>query len=244
MQIDDFLALAKARRTIRRFKPDPIPDESIEKVLDAARWAQSGGNGQPWEFIVVKDKDTKISIVELVIEAHKYTTEIEQSRVAELRHPAYGGDRRGIPVETFLEAPVFIVMCVDPRAVQATVLESQYLPAEGGPYAHVLKNMANATQILTLAITASGLASQWVSISCTIEPRLKVLLDVPVELAIHTIIPVGYPAYTPAPPYRRELKDIIHYEKYDRSKYRSGADIYDFILNLRKRTKPSYPHKI
>jgi hypothetical protein len=80
--------------------------------------------------------------------------------VEELRHPAYCGDRRGIPVGTFLEAPVFIVICADPRAVQATILEAQYLPAEGGPYAHVLKNMANATQILTLAIAACGLGSQ------------------------------------------------------------------------------------
>ena len=103
--------------------------------------------------------------------------------------------------------------------------------------------MANATQILTLAAAALGLGSQWVSVNCTIEPRLKDLLDMPVELAIHTIVPVGYPAYTPAPAYRRELKEILHWEKYDRSKYRSGDDIFNFILNLRKRTIPAYPGK-
>ncbi len=243
MNIDEFLELVQARRTIRKFKPDPVPDGLVEKMLDAARWAQSGGNGQPWEFIVVRDVGSKSKIMDLVKEAHRYTWETEQTRVEELRHPAYGKDRHGEPVESFEDAPVFIVVCADPRAVQATVLEAQYLPAEGGPYAHVLKNMANATQILTLAITACGLSSQWVSISCTIEPRIKVLLDVPVELAVHTIIPVGYPAYTPAPPFRREFKEILHYEKYDRARYRTGADIYNFILNLRKRTKPSYPHR-
>jgi len=72
MQIDEFLELTKKRRTIRRFKPDPVPDECIEKMLEAARFAQSGGNAQPWEFIVVKDKETKNRIVELVAEAHRY----------------------------------------------------------------------------------------------------------------------------------------------------------------------------
>jgi len=243
MQIDEFLELTKKRRSIRRFRPDPIPDEYIEKMLEAARWAQSGANGQPWEFIAVKDKATKDKITELIVESKKYVWDVERTRLEELRHPAFSKGRRGEPVASFQDAPVFIVVCGDPRPVQATVLVTHFLPNEGGPYAHFLKNMANATQILTLAAAALGLGSQWVSVSCTIEPRLKDLLDVPVELAIHTTVPVGYPAYTPAPSYRRELKEILHWEKYDRSKYRSGDDIFNFILNLRKRTIPAYPGK-
>jgi nitroreductase len=48
MNIEQFLELAKKRRSIRRFKPDPVPDEIIQKILEAARWAMSGANGQPW----------------------------------------------------------------------------------------------------------------------------------------------------------------------------------------------------
>jgi nitroreductase len=241
MQIDEFLELTKKRRTVRRFKPDPFPDEYIEKMLEAARFAQSGGNAQPWEFIVVKDKETKNKIVELVAEMHWHNWDIERTRVEELRHPAYRGDRHGDPTVAFKDAPVLIVVCGDPRRVQATVLAAHFILHEGGPVAHFLKNMANATQILTLAAAACGLATQWVTVSAVIEPRLKELLDVPWELAIHTIVPVGYPAYTPAPSYRRELSEIVHYEKYDRAKYATGEDIYNFILNLRKRTMPSYP---
>jgi nitroreductase len=243
MQIDEFLELAKKRRTIRRFKPDPIPDDCIEKILEAARWAQSGGNGQPWEFIVVKDKDTKDKISELVKESHKATWDIEKTRIEELRHPSYYKERRGESTESFQDAPVYIVVCGDPRTVQATVLVTHFLLCEGGPYAHFLKNIANATQILHLAAAACGLGSQWVTVMCTIEPRLKALLDVPVEFSIPTIVPIGYPSYTPAPSYRREFEEIVHWEKYDRSKYRSGDDIFNFILHLRKRTMPSYPHK-
>ena len=244
MQIDEFVELTKKRRTIRRFKPDPFPDEYIEKILEAARFAQSGGNAQPWEFIVVKDKETKNRITELVAEQHRKTWEIERTRIEELRHPAYRGTgRQGEPTVTFKDAPVFIVMCGDPRRVQATVLSAHFLLNEGGPFAHFLKNMGNATQILTLAAAACGLGAQWVSVARNIESRLQALLGVPAELTIHTIVPLGYPDYTPAPSYRRELSELVHYEKYDQSRYASGDDIYDFILNLRKRTVPSYPYK-
>ena len=244
MQIDGFIKLTKQRRTIRRFKSDPVPDECIEKILEAARYAQSGGNAQPWEFIVVKDSETKKGITRLIAEGHGYNWEIERTRVEELRHPAYRGEgRHGEPTVTFGDAPVFIVVLGDPRRTQATVLAAHFNLHEGGPFAHFLKNIGNATQILNLAAAACGLGTQWVTVSAAIEPRLKMLLDVPWELAIHTIIPVGYPDYTPAPSYRRELDEIVHYEKYDQARYASGEEIYDFILNLRKRTMPSYPFK-
>jgi nitroreductase len=59
MNYEDFLELAKKRRSIRRFKSDPIPDEYIGKIIEAARWAPSGGNSQPWEFIVIKKRSQK-----------------------------------------------------------------------------------------------------------------------------------------------------------------------------------------
>lgn len=55
----DLFDAIRDRRSIRSFKPDPVPDELLEKVLDAGRWAPSAGNLQPWEFIVVKDKEVK-----------------------------------------------------------------------------------------------------------------------------------------------------------------------------------------
>jgi nitroreductase len=48
----------RARRTIREFKPDPVPEEVVYKILQAARWAPSSSNSQPWHFIVITDRDT------------------------------------------------------------------------------------------------------------------------------------------------------------------------------------------
>ena len=50
------LTLLKSRRSIRRYKPDPVPDEMIEQLLEAGRWAPSASNRQPWELIVVRDE--------------------------------------------------------------------------------------------------------------------------------------------------------------------------------------------
>ena len=62
---DALLGLLKFRRSIRGFKGDPVPREMIEKVLEAGRWAPSGGNAQPWEFLVVENKETIQQLAEL-----------------------------------------------------------------------------------------------------------------------------------------------------------------------------------
>ena len=169
----------------------------------------------------------------------KQTWDIEKTRVKELRHASFVEDPAG-RVPSFKDAPVLIILCGDPRTAQASVLITHFLHNEGGPMSHFLKGMANVTQIMSLAAAALGLGAQWVSINVTTEARLKTLLDLPEELAIHTILPIGYPTIEPSPTYRRDLREITHYEKYDRTKYRSGDDIYNYLLALRKGTRPAY----
>ncbi|MBI4334158.1 MAG: nitroreductase family protein [Chloroflexi bacterium] len=238
MQIEEFLGLVRSRRNARKFKPDPIPDEWVEKILEAGRWAMSGANSQPWEFIVIKDQKTKDKIAELLLDDHKRTYEIERTRVEELRHNAY----RKMPTELppLRMAPVIIVVVGDRRTMQASVLYSRFVFGEGGPAASYFKNMGNATQLMCLAATALGLGAQWCSVTSGWEESLKALLKVPEELAIPTMVPVGYLDYKPAPPYRRKLSELVHHEEYDRSRFRTGADIYNFLLELRGRTRGAY----
>lgn len=58
MNPKEVLQLMKDRRSIRKFKPDPVEHEKIEQILEAARWCQSASNRQPWRFIVIKNKNT------------------------------------------------------------------------------------------------------------------------------------------------------------------------------------------
>ncbi len=240
MQIDEYLKMVRKRRSIRKFRPDPIPDEYVEKILEAARWAMSGANGQPWEFIVVTDQETKDKMAEEYAEIRKRTYNIERTRIEELRHPMFRTHPTSPP--NFQHAPVLIVILGDERTHQATVLAPHFLPAgEGGVInATYLKSMANATQNIHMAAAALGLGTQWFSMSGLLERAFQRILDVPDEISIHTIVPIGYPDYKPPPPYRRELKEIVHYGKYDRSKYRTDDDIYNFIVDLRQRTRSAY----
>lgn len=238
MQLDDFLALVRSRRSCRKFKADPIPDELVEKILEAGRWAMSGANGQPWEFVVIKDQPTKDKITELFIQHRQRAFQIERTRVEEVRMPAHRGKTIGIL--SLKTAPVLIAVVGDRRTLQASVLYTNFVFGEGGPGAVYFKNMANATQLICLAAAAAGLGAQWASVNSGWEGTLKAILNVPEELAIPTIIPIGYPDYKPPPPYRRKLSEIVHHGQYDRSRYRSGEDIYNFLLDLRRRTQESY----
>ncbi|UCG64207.1 MAG: nitroreductase family protein [Deltaproteobacteria bacterium] len=238
IEIDDFLRLVRNRRSIRNFKPDPVPDELINKILEAARWAMSGANGQPWEFIVIKDPETKKKIGDLYAGYWKAIYAIETSRVQDLKHQGFTTLPTGIP--GFANAPVIIAVCADPRTLIATVSIAYLCDGEGGPKATFLKNMANATFMLQLATAACGLASQWVSTDRSWMEKLKALLDVPDDLEIHTLVPIGYPAYKRPRPYRRKLKEIVHHEKYDRSKYRTEEDIVAYLRHLRETSRPAY----
>jgi nitroreductase len=232
MQIDEFLEVVHKRRSIRRLKPDPIPDELVEKILESGRWAMSGANAQPWEFIVVKNKETKYKMAESWSEHWKEYKVIEMTRVEELRHPLF---LRPPELPAWKDAPVLIVVCGDRRTVQATVLHANFYGAEGGcgTDAAFLKDMSNPCQIMHLAATAAGLASHWGSIERDLEQRFKTILKVPEVLEIHSLVVLGYPAFEAPTPYRRELKEIVHYEEYDMSKYRSGQDIINYLRTLR-----------
>lgn len=86
--MNEVIEAIQTRRTIRKFKKDPVPKEKIEGILEAGRWAQSFNNAQPWKFIVVQGDETRRRLSEEAGKSVYY---------------------RGIA-----EAPLTIVVCVDP----------------------------------------------------------------------------------------------------------------------------------
>ena len=117
MEYASFLELVEKRRSIRRFKPDPIPDEFIDKIIEAARWAPSGFNLQPWEFVVVRDQKLKDGIVQIFKEAMANSFKLEAAReswqskgraVSPLPQPSE-------PPNDYTKAPVFIILFGDTR---------------------------------------------------------------------------------------------------------------------------------
>ena len=229
MDYQEFLSLVKARRSVRRFKPDPIPDEDVEKIIEAARWAPSGANSQPWEFIVIKEKDLKNRIVEIIKEHSEYGRKVELTRQEELRWPS-AARPEGNP--GFQDAPVFILLCGDPRTRESYPLLTLLTRGDS----HFASGLASAFLYMSLAVTTLGLGSQWVS--ATGHPfvmcLLKELLGIPDKLVIYDMMAVGYPGDQPRPRLVREKHEIVHYDRYDKAKYRNNDQVKDFIISLRK----------
>ncbi len=197
----------KKRRSIRKFKPDPIPEEKIRLLLESARLAPSGTNTQPWRFIVVKDDDTKRELQEA---AHNQ------------RH--------------IKSAPVIIVCCADLKAFKEfpervdELIESGALPERTRevfiPYlkkgmSTVTKdalmiaaaaNVAIAVEHIVLQAVEIGLGTCWVR--WYEDNKIKEILDIPKHVEVMALLPVGVPDEEPVPRPRLNLDKIVYNEKY------------------------------
>ena len=217
MDYGSFLDLAKKRRSIRQFKPDPIPDEYIDKIIEAARWAPSASNAQPWEFIVVKKPELKDKIVQLYTERMALNYQMELAEEPEWRYPTMAKWIEG-PLG-LAKAPVFIFTCGDPRVKDVYPLS---LALELGPIEYY-SSLACVVLYMHLAVTTLGLGSQWASAVDypSVQCRVKQLLDIPKELEIYEMMAVGYPDVEPKPRLVRTKEEIVHHNCYEKDKFRT-----------------------
>jgi len=238
-----FLELVKKRHTCRRFRPDPIPDGHLEKLLEAARWAMSGANAQPWEFILVQERDTIASLYEAYqTHVNELNFWLEQRFPFELRHPGFRleGDieeqwRQLQARPGWSRAPALIVVLGDGRRQLASVSGAS---TPGRHQTHLTDALSIAENHIHLAAASLGLATQWVSIH--IPEPFKEILSVPPILSLHTIIPVGYPQQELTGSVRRQLSDIVHHDRYDHDKLKSTEDIVAHLYQLRAATLRVY----
>jgi nitroreductase len=237
------LSLVKTRMSVRKFKPDPIPDEYVEKILEVARWAMSGANSQPWEFIVVKDPEVKRQLRDAYSEYNTdYIFWMEQQRELKLRHPSY--QVKGDPQESLAFnkkkanwhlAPALIVVLGDGRRQWGTVMGAHTF---GRDQSHLTDGLANASFLIHLAVASLGLTSEWVTIH--IQEPFKRILGVPDLLTLYLIIPIGHPDVDSRPGVRRPLEEMVHRERYDMSKYMSNEEILNYLYQLRDVTLPKH----
>ena len=223
MNYESLLELVKKRRSIRGFKPDPIPDEYVEKIIEAARWAPSGANSQPWEFIVIKKQELKNRIIELIAEHNNLVHKAEITREPKLRFK--------FSPAGFTHAPVFILLCGDVRTKDAYPLLTTLQRGSS----HFASSLANAFLYMTLAATTLGLGSQWISATAMpyVQSLIKDLLRIPKELEIYDTLAVGYPNFEAKPSIVRAKEEIVHYDYYDKAKFRTNEEINNFIALLR-----------
>lgn len=182
-----FLDLARRRRSIRKYRPDPVSDEVLSRILEAGRNAPSGNNSQPWRFIVVRDARMKQRLFEVA------------------------GRQRWI-----LEAPVTVAIVGDITAKMKTPPVGELPSVEDARHHSVLiKTVRDATiaaDHIVLAATDEGLGSCWIALFE--QEEIRPVLSVPESCHVVAIVTLGWPAETPKARPRIALREIVFNDTY------------------------------
>lgn len=173
-----------ARRDVRRFRPDPVPEEVLERVLAAAHAAPSVGHSQPWRFLVVDDAELR--------ERAAVMADAERIAQAAQLDPESGRRLLDLQLEGIREAPLGVVVCCDRRAPAAGVLGRATFPDAD------VWSCACAIENLWLAARAEGLGLGWVTLFPPTE--LAALLALPVGVVTLGWLCVGWPDERPPAP--------------------------------------------
>jgi nitroreductase len=197
-------------RAVRRLRPDPIPDEVLRRVLQAASWAPTGGNVQPWRIVAVKDRAKRRRLGELYDKV--WTAYAKQSRegIGGVPENARAGLERMLTAgdylsEHFGETPVVLVFCFNPEAMAITDLQLDRPSVVGG--ASVYPSVQN----VLLACRAEGLGCVLTTLLCVTEPAVRELLEIPEPWATCAAIPIGYPVLRGHGPLgRRSIEQLTY----------------------------------
>jgi nitroreductase len=181
-------------RAVRRLRPDPIPDDVVYRVLEAATWAPSGGNRQPWRIIVVRERMCKERLAALYGETSAGYIKRSQARLAELPPAVREKTERMLGAGAYLAAhfadsPLILVVCFNPEGLAVTDAQLDRVSVVGGG------SIYPAVENLLLACRAEGLGCTLTTMLCRHEPQVREILGIPQPWGTAAVIPIGYPMY-------------------------------------------------
>jgi len=190
MNTMDLLQAIRERKSIRAFKPDPVPLDLLKKIIGDALWAPSWANTQCWRFVVVRDRQLRSKLADTGIDV------------------ATGKPNRG--TEAMRVTPIAIVVCAEMRKAGYSIKEPKKPVTDKGDW--YMYDVALAMQNLTLAAHALGLGT--VHIGAFDAIKVAEILGVPEGYAVVSMTPLGYPNEEPNPRPRKELAEIVFYDRF------------------------------
>jgi nitroreductase len=201
----DLFEIIGTTRAMRRLKPDPVPEELVQKILRAGVCAANGGNTQRWRFLVIKDQEIKKRVqvwykraLDEVV-GPRYRNSAPPPGVTREQY-----DRQHAAVEYlthhFHEAPVWIVACLD----EGTATPTRSSGASIYP----------AVQNMLLAARALGLGATLTTRHLLYEKESEAALGLPPGVHSYAIIPIGYPMGRFGPVGRGPLSEIVYQDRW------------------------------
>jgi nitroreductase/ketosteroid isomerase-like protein len=187
----------KNRRTVRKFKSDPVPKEHITKILDAARFAPTSGNVQPWRFVIVKDRQRLDSLAELLQKSWKKRVTAHEGLDEEKKKSYIQGGKEAI--QNAMTAPVYILVFVDSTTYPKYALWDGCLAVEN----------------LMLAAKSLGYGTGFFTTYFP-EEVIRSFVKAPDNLQFLCATPVGIPEKWPEMPEKKELEEFIVYDSFEK----------------------------
>jgi nitroreductase len=166
----------------RRFRPEPVPDEVLYRVLDNARFAPSGGNRQGWRVIVIRDPELRTAIRHIYLRSWEvYHLPVFKRTLDAVANPS---DHFAQHLD---EVPVHVLVLVDRRALVTTIEALDCSNFVGGASVYPF------VQNIVLSLRAEGLGTTLSTVLIPVEAEVKQLLDIPDEYAVAAFLAVGWP---------------------------------------------------
>ena len=204
-----FYELLRTQRAIRRLRPDPIPDDVLARVMDATRYAPTGGNRQGWRMVMVTDAQKKARLAELYAPTwEKFRKNYENTKgmspelADALIRTLDSGSYMGRNMHAY---PLIAIVCFHPRDLAVTDAGLDRVSVVGGG------SIYPAVQNFMLACRAEGLGCVLTTLLCYHEAEVKSLLSIPDDWYTAAAIPVGYPVGKGYGPVRRMPVDKLFY---------------------------------
>jgi len=211
-----------SRRDVRsHFISKPIEEEILTRILEAAHHAPSVGFSQPWNFILIKDNETKKKIKE----SFHHEKKLSQKMVEEPRRSKY----ISLKLEGILDAPVNVCVTYDPSKFGPFIIGRTSIPETG------MYSVCCAVQNLWLAARTEGIGVGWVSILS--NDVLKKVLNLPDHVIPIAYLCLGYVEKFAEKPDletakwlpRLELKDVVYFEKWNQKQNSDWFKIQELI---------------
>ena len=195
----DLHTFLRTRRSIRRFKPDLIPDSVIEDILTTATFAPSAHHRQPWRFAVITEPSIKKKLADAMAKKFKLDLEADSISREEI------GKKVTRSRDRIITAPVVIILSVDMSDMD-TYPDTRRKKAE---YLMASQSAAGAGMQLLLAAHAEGLGSVWVCSPLFAQETVQAALGLPKSWEPQAMYFLGYPEEIPQVRERKNLHEII-----------------------------------
>ncbi len=190
------MRLLITRRSIRRFRPSPVPDDLVRRLLETAIRAPSAHNLQPWRFVIVQDSGARARL------GRALTEKMRLDMAAEGADAALIAARVERSLRRLNEAPLVILFCRDVRMVRVDAPEEHLMGVQ---------SVANAALYLLLAAHAEGLGGNWICWPLYAQAETCAALNLPSTWEPQGMLFLGYPAEEPGEKTLRLLEEVVQW---------------------------------